>query len=82
MIFTHARPFAPRPWANSVRTSRSFLDRSAISFALMALTTPPVFATVLNTLRPHFAPMSVISFNSMPKRVSGLSVPNLSMASL
>ena len=47
----------------------------------MAFTTPPDCATLENTLKPVFFTMSVMSTSSMPKRVSGRSLPKRSMDS-
>jgi hypothetical protein len=47
----------------------------------MAFTAPPSATAWVNTRKSEVAAMSDTSQSSMPKRVSGLSVPYLAMAS-
>ena len=76
-----AMPFAPFSAAMSASFSTSPRLQSPAPFALMAFTTPPDCATLENTLKPVSLTMSVMSCSSMPKRVSGRSLPKRSMAS-
>ena len=76
-----AMPFAPFSAAMSASFSTSPRLQSPAPFALMAFTTPPDCATLENTLKPVSFTMSVMSTSSMPKRVSGRSLPKRSMDS-
>ena len=83
VILIHARPFAPKPLAVSVSLSISFLVSLLTAFfALIALTVPPASSADLNTTNSLFATSSERSKSSISKRVSGLSEPYLSIASL
>ena len=78
----YARPFAPHPFAYSTSLSIFFLGIAPMPFALMARTVPPgIFAAEEKTENPQSLTRSVTSLSSMPKRRSGLSEPNLSIAS-
>ena len=82
-IWIYARPLASYPFAKSTRASICFLGISPNPVALIALTDwPSVLAGPLNTTKSISLTMSDTSFNSIPKRISGLSEPNLSIASL
>ncbi len=78
----HARPFAPYVFTNSPRLSISFLLKPPHPLALIALTLPPPVTASENTLKPHSLTRSDTSTSSIPNLMSGLSEPNLSMASL
>ena len=76
-----AKAFAPKDTANFVISSISFLLYLAPPGILIPRTMPPfsrVFLTISNSDCKMISP---ISNNSKPKRVSGLSEPNLSIAS-
>ena len=65
-ILTHARPFAPTPFAASVSLSISFLVRVLTAFlAVMHLTLPPASIAPVNTPKPHFATTSLRSVISI-----------------
>jgi len=72
----NARPFAPRVFAMSSRFFNSPCVKSAKPFALKALIAPPSeFATDAKTLNCELLKVSVKSWISSSKRVSGLSTP-------
>ena len=81
VIFTHARPFAPKELASRVSSSSSFLENSPHPFALRVLIIPPFLTASAKTLKPESFTIAVISFNSRPNLVSGLSSPYLPTAS-
>ena len=70
-----ARPFAPKLLAYSVIVSIWPCVAPARPLALSAFTTPPLATAPLNTLNVLARNSSVKSTSSMPKRVSGLSMP-------
>ena len=82
-IFMYAIPFAPKYLlAYSSYSPRTFLENFSKAFgAVIHFTIPPLSATSLNALNPQFLTISVKSFSSTPNLTSGLSEPNLAIAS-
>ena len=79
---SHTKPFAPTCLARSVSASSLPLPDAACSGYVAASTRMPLMdAAVANALNSVAAKISVSSCNSSPKRRSGLSTPNLFMAS-
>ena len=76
-----ARAFAPKDTASFVISSISFLEYLAPPGILIPLTIPPLSSVFLTISKFDSKIISPISNNSKPKRVSGLSEPNLSIAS-
>ena len=76
-----ARAFAPNDTASFVISSMSFLENLAPPGILIPRTIPPFSRVSLTILNSDCKIISPISNNSNPKRVSGLSEPNLSIAS-
>src|SRR5699024_8497991 len=82
LYFNHARPLAPYNFTYSSSASMSLREYlSALSFTTIALTIPPLSTVDLNTLKSTSLLNSLSSTSSIPKRVSGLSTPYLSIAS-
>ena len=81
--FIYASPFAPKyVFTYSSYSEITFLEN--FSFALgatTALTSPPFLTVELKALKEEFLTISDKSFNSTPNLKSGLSEPNLSIAS-
>ena len=76
-----AIPFAPNEIAVERTSSISFLEYPAIPGIFIALAIPPFFNVSLTGSKVDSIIISEISNNSSPKRASGLSEPNLSIAS-
>ncbi len=82
VIFIHASPFAPNSAAYAASSSIIFLEKSlAAPLTLIPLTTPPFSTVSLNTLNSQPETISEIFLSSSSNLVSGLSLPNLSIAS-
>ena len=81
VIFIQARPFAPNSLTNFVSPSISDLENFAPPVIQRPLTTLPFSITFLKTPKPQFASSLVKSFISILNLVSGLSLPNLNIAS-
>ena len=79
---SHTKPFAPTCFARSVSASSLPLPDAACSGYVAASTRIPLIdAAVEKALNSVAAKISVSSCNSSPKRRSGLSTPNLFIAS-
>ena len=79
----NAKPFAPKLFAVSVSCSIWPCVAQAKPLAFSAFTTPPAVSTAdRNTLNLLSLKSVVKSTNSIPNRVSGLSTPNRSIASM
>ena len=78
----HAIPFAPYEIAFFVSFSISVLEKPAQPFALIARTTPPPSHTFLKTEKEQSLAISVRSTIGKSNRISGLSEPYLSIASV
>ena len=79
----NASPFAPMPRTYSVSLSISLrVSVEAAFFATIARTLPPASIADENTPKPLFATKSERFIISIPNRVSGLSEPKRSIASL
>ena len=76
-----AIPLAPKEIAMERTSSISFLEYPAIPGILIAFAIPPFLRVSLTGSKVDSIIISDISNNSSPKRASGLSEPNLSMAS-
>ena len=76
-----AKALAPKDTANLVISSISFLEYLAPPGILIPRTIPPFSRVFLTIWNSDCIMISPISNNSNPKRVSGLSEPNLSIAS-
>ena len=81
MYVIQAIPFAPKEIASERTSSISFLEYPAMPGILIAFAIPPFFKVSLTGSNVDSIIMSEISNNSKPKRASGLSEPNLSIAS-
>lgn len=80
---TQANPLAPMPRTNSVSLSTSLRVSTLTAFlAVKARTVPPPSRAEANTPKPQPLTASDKSTISMPYRMSGLSEPYRSMASL
>ena len=75
-----AMPLAPKRTASAPSWSITARGKASPPLALMARTTPPLSTHLRNTENEQSRMRSVMSTISMPKRVSGLSVPYKSMA--
>ena len=78
----YARPFAPYVFANSTRASIFLRGIAPCPYALIPRTDPPFSSAPVNTPNPQPLTTSLISFNSIPKRRSGLSEPKRFIASI
>ena len=76
-----ASPFAPQPFACSTSLSIFLRGIFACPSTLIPRTEPPFSRAPVNTPKPQSFTTSETSQSSIPKRVSGLSEPNLSIAS-